>query len=336
VIEAAIRAFAAVATRAGTMTELGAEISRHIGRLVPHDGYMLMGFDPATGVVCFRTAEHGYSIDTARRMHTDDTLGLDPLTGLDQAEIRKSTRPQPGHHSDMRDLMAADGFGSEVRIALTTPGVLWGALCLVRETTSTPFSITDLSHLHRLATPLVRALHRFVVSTGLGTARISRPPGVILIGPDDTISTATSSGRDWLRDLVPDAIHTNDAELLCGAPWHAVHTARRTATPAVSRIPTPHGWIALHAQPVHPDPNGAVALTIQPANTHILLPTVAAWYGLSPRERTVIEHAVQGIPIKRIARQLDLSQHTVKEHLTAIYRKTGVTSRDELTATLGH
>jgi DNA-binding CsgD family transcriptional regulator len=62
----------------------------------------------------------------------------------------------------------------------------------------------------------------------------------------------------------------------------------------------------------------------------MLLPAIAAWYDITPRERTVIEQALEGLPAKQIARRLDLSQHTINDHFNAIYRKIGVTSREEL------
>ncbi len=62
----------------------------------------------------------------------------------------------------------------------------------------------------------------------------------------------------------------------------------------------------------------------------MLLPAIVAWHDITPREQTVIEQALEGSPTKHIARHLNLSQHTVNDHFKAIYRKIGVTSRDEL------
>ncbi|MGW1759388.1 LuxR C-terminal-related transcriptional regulator [Streptomyces mirabilis] len=67
-----------------------------------------------------------------------------------------------------------------------------------------------------------------------------------------------------------------------------------------------------------------------------LLPAVAAWYGITPREREVVRHALEGLAAKSIARRLELSQHTVNDHLGAVYRKLGVSGREELFACLRH
>jgi DNA-binding NarL/FixJ family response regulator len=49
----------------------------------------------------------------------------------------------------------------------------------------------------------------------------------------------------------------------------------------------------------------------------------------SQREREVLDLLVQGLPNKLIARRLDISEKTVKSHLTRIFREIGVTDRTQ-------
>jgi len=49
--------------------------------------------------------------------------------------------------------------------------------------------------------------------------------------------------------------------------------------------------------------------------------------GLSPRERDVFSLLLDGMPNKLIARRLEISEKTVKSHLTSIFRQLGVTDR---------
>ena len=51
--------------------------------------------------------------------------------------------------------------------------------------------------------------------------------------------------------------------------------------------------------------------------------------GLSQREREVLELLVEGLPNKLIARRLEISEKTVKSHLTRIFRELGVTDRTQ-------
>ena len=49
--------------------------------------------------------------------------------------------------------------------------------------------------------------------------------------------------------------------------------------------------------------------------------------GISPREREVLALLLDGMPNKLIARRLEISEKTVKSHLTSIFRRIGVTDR---------
>jgi DNA-binding NarL/FixJ family response regulator len=53
-------------------------------------------------------------------------------------------------------------------------------------------------------------------------------------------------------------------------------------------------------------------------------------FGLTPREREIIGAIVAGSTNRDIARQLSISEDTVKHHLTNIFDKTGVSTRLEL------
>ena len=51
--------------------------------------------------------------------------------------------------------------------------------------------------------------------------------------------------------------------------------------------------------------------------------------GLSGREREVLALVADGLPNKQIARRLDISEKTVKAHLTRIFQELGVTDRTQ-------
>jgi DNA-binding NarL/FixJ family response regulator len=50
---------------------------------------------------------------------------------------------------------------------------------------------------------------------------------------------------------------------------------------------------------------------------------------LSAREREVLSCVVEGLPNKLIARRLEISEKTVKAHLTSIYQRIGVSDRTQ-------
>jgi two-component system nitrate/nitrite response regulator NarL len=58
-------------------------------------------------------------------------------------------------------------------------------------------------------------------------------------------------------------------------------------------------------------------------------------FAFTPREQQVMTLAAFGLSSKAIARQLDLSDGTVRIHLHKIYQKIGVANRTALVAAIG-
>jgi len=53
-------------------------------------------------------------------------------------------------------------------------------------------------------------------------------------------------------------------------------------------------------------------------------------FGLTPRERQVLSLVVEGCPNKEIAQRFDVSEETIKHHLTRMFDKVGAANRLEL------
>lgn len=66
----------------------------------------------------------------------------------------------------------------------------------------------------------------------------------------------------------------------------------------------------------------------------LLVPSVAPADALSPREREVARLVARGLSNRDVARQLVVSDRTVDNHVYRIFRKLGITSRDQLSALL--
>lgn len=74
------------------------------------------------------------------------------------------------------------------------------------------------------------------------------------------------------------------------------------------------------------------------ATVHYLVPErrglSACTSALTPRERELVTHLVQGLCNQELAEALGVSVNTVKQHLKGIYAKLGVRTRAELVAQL--
>ncbi|MFD9635680.1 response regulator transcription factor [Streptomyces violascens] len=337
-VETVRRSVPEAAASASTVTELGQEISRQVGRLVAHDGYMLSGHDPTSFMGCFLAREHAYDRQSLPRLLDDEFHGRDlhPFSqlanGSSQVGVLGYGTAEGQHSARLHDIMAPQGFAGELRIALVRDGIMWGTLILLRERNRPPFSPADALHAQLLVAPLTEAVKRFVRRLPLYPLRGAQAPGLVVFGSDNGIRAATPTGHDWLRACVPN-LHITDAELPV-VVWGTTYTARLGDGPKQTLIPTPAGWIVVRGQLLTGGAAGDVAITVQPATVDLLLPVVAAWYGITRRERDVLELALEGLPAKQIARRLSLSPHTVNDHFKAIYRKTGVTCREELIAGL--
>jgi DNA-binding CsgD family transcriptional regulator len=92
-------------------------------------------------------------------------------------------------------------------------------------------------------------------------------------------------------------------------------------------------WVVVHASKMAGLGGGHhVAVVIEPAKPAELAPIILLAHGLTRREGEVAQLALQGKTNKRVARDLRISEHTVEDHLKAIFTKVGVSSRGELTA----
>lgn len=192
------------------------------------------------------------------------------------------------------------------------------------------FSAVEAELVATLAGTLAHRIERYVAGMPLRPADPGPGPGVLLTGSDNELSGITTSGLAALRRLAPGDRTITDEELWL-ALWNLIFAARRDKV-GLSRIPTQHGWMAVHAEPVNG--SSTVAVTIDSASGAVLLPAIASWFGITPREQAVVRNALTGAPAKRIARELNMSLYTVNDHLKAVYRKTGLAGREELAAGL--
>jgi DNA-binding CsgD family transcriptional regulator len=284
---------------------------------VPFDAHVWLLADPETGVGWSPLATVPPTLDLpalirARYRSRDEWLDLLRRHGID----------------DVLTTELADGFGG------------WGFVDLWRA--GATFTEEERRRVGALLAPVVAALRASLVpafetsplpASGPGPA-VEAGPAVVLVGNDLALGPATPATEAHLRALlptdearapVPAAVYNVAARLLASEADDAT-----SAAPASARVHTGGGrWLALRAARLD---DATIAVTLEPTSAAERADLYARVAGLSRREAELLGHLVDGCDTRELARRLVVSEHTVQDHLKAIFAKTGTRGRRRLVA----
>jgi DNA-binding CsgD family transcriptional regulator len=154
--------------------------------------------------------------------------------------------------------------------------------------------------------------------------------------PELPWSAPTGPCARWLDELAYlDHPHGPDLPTVVRAVVESLSaTGPEDAPPVRARVRAPSGrWLSIHAARLD-DQEGSIAVVIEPIAHAALAPLIVAAYGLTPRERDVAQRLLAGLARKTIAAELRISQHTVNDHIKAVFDKTGASSTGQLRATI--
>jgi DNA-binding CsgD family transcriptional regulator len=326
--------------------ELLTAVAQRVRQVVPYAAAGWQMIDPAT---LLPTGGFAQNVDPATHLQLIDN----ELTGGDfvaftavgrsrtpVATLRQATAGRLTRSTRYRTINAAAGWSDELRTVFRTGATCWGQGCLARAEGEPAFSARDAAFLAAIAPSLGAGLRHGLV---LDHARSSEPdadaPGLVVLQDDGSVEAISDSALDWLGRLPDEGLNLPSVvyEVARRARLHA-----DTGNPgplARARVRLPSGaWVAVSGSRLHPVGPGAprTVVVLEPAKPADLAPLIVQAYQLSPRERQITEMLVRGLPLTQIAATLWLSQHTIRDHIKAIYAKLGVRSRPELTAMLFH
>ncbi|SHG82736.1 helix-turn-helix transcriptional regulator [Streptoalloteichus hindustanus] len=319
-----------------TSDDLGDVLSASLSVLVAHDALHLIVCNPLTGTVSFGFW-HRYPQNLAYAQMRNAYLGDDPMS---PTALSRRAKPfgvldvgaPPGKREGRRarEILDQHGLGSELRVLLRDANGMWGVLCLFRER-GVRFAQDETDILVALIPTLIAFVRAYVTTGSHSPATATRSPGVVLVGADHEVRGLTRQARQWMHEM-------RRSNWLSAPDWAAMALASETRQhdggprqPMICVPPAYIGrWVTMRAEPLGSD--GTVAVTIQGTPGKTLLPVIAAWHGLTLRELTVTEMLCLGMAPRQIARHLNLSAHTVNDHIKAVYRKTNSSSRDQLMA----
>jgi DNA-binding CsgD family transcriptional regulator len=266
--------------------------------------------------------------------------GRDQLRAVDVARLERGVTTlheaagDDFAHSFTYACLQAFGLEQEVRVALRNrAGETWGMLSLVREQGRSHFDRDELDFLRAVAPDLARGVQRGVLVGEAADPDWPEAPGLVVVGEDGTVASMTPGMSHWLARL-PGG---NEDRLPTSVVTVAGQALRTTAQPedvaetAVARVLTDDGrWVVLHGAALVAAGRRRAAVIVEPAHPSRISPLLMAAYGLTEREQDVARRVLQGDSTKQIAAALFVSPHTVQQHLTNIFEKTGVRSRREL------
>jgi len=226
----------------------------------------------------------------------------------------------------------------EIRAACVADGQCWGAIGLFRAGEHPDFSTAEANLLSAVTIPLAAGLRRtaYRPGSGMGITAHEAGPGVLILGPRNETLLSNDAARQWLDELspahggrhreLPHAVHQVAAR---------VHAGAENPPHAYSRVRSRSGrWLTVHGSPITNDlaAAGGVAVTLNAAPTSDIAELLMLAYGLTLRERQVLQRVIAGTASVGIAAQLQISGNTVQDHLKAIFAKVGVRSRGQLVA----
>ncbi len=168
-------------------------------------------------------------------------------------------------------------------------------------------------------------------------AQVLRPPFPDALQPDTTICWVGTDLPDWLQQVrercrlhrvVVHSMRPTDDEgiqaLDAGAHGYAHSLAAEAQLRAIAHTVTSGGlWVG-------PTLVGRMIRTLRRAQPEDPAEPPPGFDRLTPREREVALAVTTGVSNKEIARQLGLSERTIKMHLGAAFQKLGVEDRVQL------
>lgn len=327
---AGVQRFCATAT---AETDLLAGVAVRVGAAVPYDTGVWFATDPAT--LLFTEAwVDGFDAGTClpwfhHELAVEDVNQFRHLAGRREAAVLSRTCADRRGSPRWRELMRPLGLDAEVRLTADDPSGTWGAVELHRETGAPDFDEAEAALLTALGPVVAEGLRRVAVHRSALEGAGVDGPGLLLVAPDGSLSAGTAAGEAWLSLLISTVPGSRPSALMC-----LVALARAPADrPRRLRVRAADGrWVTLHAAPL--SSGEGAAIIVEPSGPSDVAEMLARGHGLTPREREVAFGLARGDTTDVLAARLFVSPHTVRDHLKAVFRKVGVTSRAELVAHL--
>jgi DNA-binding CsgD family transcriptional regulator len=326
------------------------EVAGRLGRVVPFEAYCAWSNDPLSGLMTYlmhdgvlgeqegrNYLEHVYfeeDLDEQRRMvqNRSPVALLSEVTG---GKLERALR--------CREITSSIGLGYELLSICSVGQEQWGGITLIRERGRPDFDPRDVTLLQRLIPHLGNGLKATILcKQASAEPEDANVPGVLVLDDQGRVVQHTHAAELWLRDLADLGAGWLDGEGLPPPVWMVVGAVRKALKPQNDRdlggVPSVRvqsrsgRWLTFHGARTESRPGrGAETMVIiEPTIPQELAWLRASAYGLSERERAVVDLVVQGASTREISQALCISEYTVQEHLSNVFDKVGVRGRRAL------
>jgi DNA-binding CsgD family transcriptional regulator len=325
-------------------------VATRMARAAPFEAYCAQTNDPVSGLLtqvltteAFGDKEHRQYLeqvyfqadhDEQRRMVRNRTTVV-RLSDMTNGRLERAPR--------CSEITGPLGLHYEILAICAVGRQQWGGINLIRERGRPDFDAREVALLRRLAPHVGAGLQAAALrALAMTKSEMDSVPGVLVLDDCGRVAQYTQAAERYLReldDLGPDWL---EGRSLPAAVWIAVGALRRTLAPQTDHdlqsaprlcVQTRAGrWLTLHGARTLSDEGrqSETMLIIEPSQPRELAWVRASAYGLSERERAVVDRVAQGASTKEIAGALFISEYTVQEHLSHIFDKVGVRGRQAL------
>lgn len=319
-------------------------------RAVPLEGYCMTVNDPSSGLITSAVLSDPDFEEAARdamlRITFEDEVtpfGWMADKGLAALSLSETTGGKPERALRYRELMVPMGFEHEVRGVFARDGELWGSVSALREPASADFDAREVAFFRRIAPHLAAGLKAAALrSEALAEPAGDDSPGVLVLDRAGRVVQHTGAAEHRLGELgglgpgwaegdgLPSPVLS-----VAGALRQALGTGtdrERSSVPRLLVRARSGRWLVLHGAWTEPSTSrgSETMIVIEPAG-----PREVAWlrtsaYGLTKREREVVDLVVRGASTKQMSRALFISEYTVQDHLSSVFEKVGERGRRAL------
>lgn len=329
-------------------------VAARVGRVAPFDAYCAQTNDPVSGLLtqvltteAFGDNEHRQYLeqiyfqedrDEQRRMLWN-RVAVVRLSDVTAGKLERALR--------CRELTGPMGLGHEVLALCAVGREQWGGINFIRDRSRPDFDGREVAFLRRLTSHIGVGLQAAALRA-LATTRPEEDgvPGVLVLDNRGRVAHYTQAAERYLRELDDLGSDWLEGRGLPAPVWIAVGELRRALAPETDRdqhtvprlcVQTRAGqWLTIHGAQTMPQDGhqgghqGETMVIIEPSRSRELAWLRASAYGLSERERAVVDHVLQGATTKEISGAMCISEYTVQEHLSHVFDKVGVRGRHAL------